>query len=138
MSEYTIGATWLHTTLSGDATLAGLVGTRIYDTIAPQNASVPLVVFQHQGSRDVRGATQATRVGTTGLWLVKAIAQGQSFAPLETIEARIDALLHAASGSAASGTVIACTREAPFTLKEEVDGVFFTHLGGLYRLFIQR
>lgn len=39
----------LYTTLQNDATLTGLVSTRVYNTLIPQDATFPLVVFQKMG-----------------------------------------------------------------------------------------
>jgi multidrug efflux pump subunit AcrA (membrane-fusion protein) len=55
----------------------------------------------------------------------------------EDIAKRIDAVLHAASGSNVDGVIIACTRLRPFQLTELTDGVQYRHLGGFYRLLAQ-
>lgn len=138
MSEHTVTATWLYTTLSGDATLASLVSTRIYDTVAPQGATLPYIIFHHQGGHDVRGATEATRIMSSDLYLVKMIAQSNSFTPVDTGEARIDALLHRKFGTAAGGTVVASYREQQHLSKYMIDGVMFVEKGGIYRILTQR
>ena len=74
------------------------------------------------------------RVWSTGLWLVRGVDKATSFATLKSIETRIDALLHAKSGSVAGGTIYESVREQPFRLTEIVDPVRYLHLGGIYRI----
>jgi len=136
MSEIATVETWLHNVLSNDVTLSGLVGSRIYGYVAPNKATFPLVIFQFQGGRDVAGVG-AARIMTSGVWLVKSVDRETNFTNLKAIEARIDSLLHKASGSVADGQVLACVREEPFSLVEVIDGIQYRHLGGMYRVLVQ-
>lgn len=147
-SEVVIANAFVYQRLAGDATLTGLLGgasvPRIYQGKAPQGAMFPAVVYQHQGGSDVRGATEATRIGANLLYVVRGVAQAERFTgDLQTIEERIDARLHRTSGavvlnSVTLGEVIACVRLQPFDLTEDEEGVEWRHLGGIYRLFVQR
>lgn len=134
MAEITTVDAWLYATLSADATLTGLVGTRIYLDQAPEGASFPFVVFQLQAAERDLVVIGGGRVWSSGLWLVRGVDKATSFTTLKSIEARIDALLHAKSGSVTGGTVYECVREEPFRLTEVVDRVRYLHLGGIYRI----
>lgn len=125
---------WLYSVLSGDATLAGLVSTRVYGHIAPQEAAFPLVLFALQSSSDVQ-ILGPNRIMTNMHYVVRGVTEGGSFGgTLKTMAERIDAVLQAASGTVAAGQVFACVREQPFALVETVQGKQYRHLGGVYRL----
>lgn len=127
---------WLYERLSGDSTLSGLVGGRIYSYLAPQDAALPFVVFSHQAGHDVRGVGPA-RIMTSLVYQVKAVGQGHSFQQLKAIADRLDALLQGASGSVVDGTVLMCVREQPVEYVETDDGIQYRHLGGMWRIIAQ-
>lgn len=131
----TAGESWLYDCLSGDATLTGLVGSRIVDRIAERGQDYPLVVFQFQGGHDVMGVAAARLLGQE-VFLVKAVGRAPSYATLKPIAKRIDELLHKAHGETDDGKVRACVREQPFKMVELIDGIEYRHLGGLYRLYM--
>jgi hypothetical protein len=137
MSELAAGAKWIYGVLTTDATLQGYIGAtaRVYDTLAPENATMPFVTFQYQGGYDVRTNGPA-RIWASTVWLVKAIGTGSTFATLQTIAGRVDALLTGKYGSNTAGQVW-CVREQPFQLLEVDAGVQYRHVGGLYRLWIR-
>jgi hypothetical protein len=134
MTELSAADKWLYTVLSGDAQLVGLINGRVFDTLAPESAAFPYVVFQYQGGHDVRG-NGPTRVMTNSLYLVKAVGRGGSYASLWPIANRLDELLHAQHGANADGQAWA-VREQPFKLLEVDNGVQYRHLGGLYRIYV--
>lgn len=127
---------WLYERLSGDTTLSNLVGGRIYAYLAPQDATLPFVLYSHQAGHDVRGVGPA-RIMTSLVYQVKAVGQGGSFGPLKAIADRLDTLLQGASGSVVDGTVLMCVREQPIEYVEIEDGVQYRHLGGLWRIIAQ-
>lgn len=135
MGDLAAADKWIYATLSADATLLPLIGGRVYDTLAAAGTALPYVVFSYQGGYDVRG-NGPIRVLHSGLYLVKAIGQGTSFATLAPIAARIDALLHAKHGVNTDGDAWA-VREQPFKYLEIDNGVQYRHLGGLYRVWVQ-
>ena len=125
---------WLYAKLTGDTTLMALI-TGVYTLPAPASAVLPFVLIQEQASSDIRGVGPA-RIGITGTWLVRGVAQTVSWAGnLETIANRIDVLLQAASGTVSGGVVWACVRERPFRLIETVQSGTFRHQGGQYRIW---
>ena len=134
MAETLVAEQCLYSVLAADSQLAAIVGTRIYAYVAPQGAAFPFVVYQNQAGRDVRGVGPL-RLMANLLYVVKVVAQTNSFTTLETAANRIDAVLQAASGTPTRGTVIACVREQPFALVESLETGQYRHLGGIYRLW---
>lgn len=138
MSELNAADKWIYTALSGDAQLTAIVGPRIYAEQAPQGAALPYVVFNFQGGADLM-SVGPYRVWTNALMLVRGIAETASYAgSLATIADRIDAILHAQSGSNVDGVVYAAVRERPFRMPEMGNGRQFRHAGGIYRLWVQK
>lgn len=127
--------TWIYGKLANDATLTSLGVRGIYAYQAPETATVPYIVFQQQAASDVP-ALGTIRIMTSLLYVVRVISTAP-FSSLLAIDNRIDALLHASSGTNSNGTVIACVRQSPFVMSEPVEGRTFRHLGGIYRLWAQ-
>lgn len=138
MTEPAAAETWIKGALSADAQLTAIVGTRIYAYAAPDNAPYPLVLFGYQGGADRMGVGPL-RIWSNMLYTVRGIVEGTSMGGASlTIAERIDAVLHAASGSNINGVVLACVRERPFMMAElSTAGRSFRHNGGIYRLFAQ-
>lgn len=133
MSELITGTNWIHDVLAADATIISAVGARIYDSLAPKGSAFPYILIQVTDTGADLMVVDANRVWTESLWLVRVIGQIGSFSTLETIDDRIDTLLHRQSG----GNVLACVREQPFVFTETLDGIQYRHLGGIYRLYVQ-
>lgn len=130
METYTIES-WLYGILSVDATLISYVGTRIYTGVIPDGVSFPLILITLDGTPDDLMVINAKRVWTDCRYIVRAIAQTETFGTLNTIANRIDTLLHRTSGT----NINACVREQAFEMTEVVDNVQYRHLGGIYRIF---
>ncbi len=128
---------WLWALLRYDATLQGLVGGRVYAYAAPEGATLPAVVFQHQAATDVRTGPGQDRIMVDGLWLVRGVSEGRSFAQLRPVADRIDTLLSGASGTVSDALVLHTVREEPAVLVERQAGIEYRHLGGLYRIWSQ-
>lgn len=128
---------WIYGLLSVDATLAGLVGTRIYRGMAPLGATMPCVVFLFMpGGTDVRG-TGTYNVMVSGRWVIKAIDRDQATTTANSIADRIDTLLHGQSGAVSGGSVLGCVRDEPVSYIEQVDGAIYQHVGGIYQIWAQ-
>ncbi len=127
---------WLYTVLSGDATLQGLVDTRIYRRLAPEGATMPFVIFQYQGGSDLT-ALGPYRILSSLVCVVKAVGTVATYGTLKQIADRVDTLLQAGSGVTLDGRVLSCVREIPIDYEELDAGVRYQHLGGQYRLLVQ-
>jgi hypothetical protein len=132
--EPAVAEEWLDTTLNGDATLIGLVPSGAWNTQAKENTTYPLIVYQFMSGID-HVEVASIRIWTNLVYLVKVIGETADLASLNAAVARIDALLHRASGSATDGTVWACVREQTIRLPDSVAGRQYRHSGGLYRIY---
>lgn len=137
MIETVAADQWLHATLTGDATLTGVVAGRVYADLAPPDSELPAVVFSEQAPTDSIGVDGA-RILVQALWLVRVIADTTSWhGTLKTAADRIDTVLHNTSGAAAGGvTVGKCVRESSYRLVDTAHGKQYRHLGGIYRLIL--
>lgn len=127
---------WLYSTITGDATLGPLVGTRVYVDIAPQSASYPLIILIPPAlDQTVRPAGPGI-VMHTGQWAVKAVGP-DTFEALEAIVRRLHEILHSASGSVSSGTVIGAVVEGRIRYTETVEGQIYRHLGIILKVHSQ-
>lgn len=130
---------WLYAKLAADATLTGIVGTRIYAELAPENATFPFVLVTEMSPGNDLRVVGTGRIWSEPLFLVQAVDQTASYTGnIKTLATRIDAVLHGSSGPATDGTVWACVRERPFTMPETgPGGVQYRHLGGMYRVLVK-
>lgn len=135
--EQDAAAQWIQTTLGGDATLQALVagGIGVYESVAPEGSAFPSIVFQILAGHDVM-VTNATRLFSELVVLVKAVTNVASFAAIAPIAARIDLLLHKGSGTTSDGQTWGSVREQPFRLAEVSNGIQYRSSGGLYRLYV--
>lgn len=136
MNELAICEQWLTSKLTGDSTIGGIVGTRVYGEVAPEKTAFPYVLFTQQSTSDVM-TNGAQRIMNNAVFAVRGVAPKENYATLRTLADRIDAVLHKASGQVATGTVVACVRERPFSLDETEKGVQYRHFGGVYRIYSQ-
>lgn len=134
MSETARIRAWIYLTITGDPALAGLIGTKCYHGVAPAGTAFPYVVFQMLSPGNDLIALGAARIWANPLYLIKAVTKGSSTGPIEPIDNRIDALLHAKSGTVTNGVIWECVRERPHEQPELTDGVMYMNLGGEYRI----
>lgn len=125
---------FLYNTLTGDATLMALVPGGVWNTQADEGSGYPLVLYQFMSGIDY-AAVGAVRIWANMLYLVKVVADSADFSVMNSAIARIDTLLHRASGSVADGTVWSCTREQVVRLPDQVANRQFRQAGATYRLY---
>lgn len=135
MSELTPDR-WLRGKITGDATLAAAVGTRVYSDLAPDDAAFPLVILVQLSDPAVRGVGPAI-IMSGGLYAVKVCGKGVPFSMLEPAADRLRAVLHAASGAVAGGSVVACVYQSRARLTEIIEGVAYRQLIQTYRIYSQ-
>lgn len=124
---------FIFTTLHGDATLMGLV-TDVYNSEGTQGVAIfPAVIFQFMSAVDY-AAVGAARIWADMIYLVKVVGETADYAVLGPAVARIDTLLHRASGTVTDGTVWSCTREQPFRMVDNVASKQYRHAGATYRI----
>jgi hypothetical protein len=89
--------------LSADTTLLGMVGTRIYPTVMPQNATTfPAIVYT-----DVSASTSvALDKSATSFKRIQFDCRGNTYADTKNVQARLHYLLDAYQGTLPDGTVV--------------------------------
>lgn len=131
-------AQWIYETLAADSVITDLVGTRLFDEVAPQGTAYPLVRFEQMSSVDVMGATESTRIMVNELWLIRAIAETSSYrGGLLTLANRIDDLFQNNAGEVVGTNIFSSARDSAFRQYNVDQGVSFRHLGGIYRIYAQ-
>lgn len=135
MAELASVQQWMYTQLSSDATINAAVGSRIYANAAPQNTIMPLLTFAYIGGVDVVHTIGNTRA-TMAIYLVRAVAKGNSTAPIEAAAARFDALLDPGMGVTVDGVKIrSCVHDQPHIRSDGEYGVPAVYLGSYYRVY---
>lgn len=127
---------WIYATLSGDATLTGLVGSRIYADIAPSDSTFPAVVYNLMGMNPVQ-VVGMTTIARECIYQVKVIHDSGSYATCETIIERIRTLLQGAVGSATGGAIVQCNEDGDSRFVEFVDGKVYRHMAVSFRILVQ-
>lgn len=131
--EADVADEFLYNTLHGDAALMGLV-TNVYNSEGTQGIVIyPAVIFQFMSAVDY-AAVGAARIWADMIYLVKVVGETADYAVLGPAVARIDTLLHRASGTVADGTVWSCTREQPFRMPDSLASKQYRHAGATYRI----
>ena len=141
-AEQALTDKWAHERITAMAAALDDIDTglsaRVYDYFAPKTAKYPFIIVQcQQPPRDVRGVG-ISRVMVDTLYVVKAVAQTETWDDLKDIAHVIDLAMTSAEGSAvADGLVFTAVREDQFSLVEVESGTQFRHLGGAYKMQAQ-
>lgn len=121
-----------------NAISAGLAD-RVFEDFAPQGFDTyPFIIVQCQSPpRDVRGVG-VSRVMVDTLYIVKAVAQVDSYAPLAPVARVVDAALTSATGGpVGTGDVFTSIRDEQFAMVEIENGKQYRHFGGVYKIQAQ-
>ena len=129
---------WLYETLIGDVSLSAIVGTRVYSDEAPPNAIFPYLQWNLISAVDIKG--QSTfRIMANCLYVVKLVGKSTTYGSLMPASDRMHTLIDGKGGDTVAGDhVYSCSREEPYRLTEYVSGVSYRHLGGVFRIFVQK
>jgi len=136
MTESTGAIAWAIGLLAADATVTGLVSTRVYDSLAPQDTDEPYIIIQQQAySED--GTSIAGDIGAGRMMLtVKAVTQSAGFASAEAIYKAAHAAIQGQTGNVSGAIIHSCIRDSVIRYPEISRGVRYNHLGGVYRMFV--
>ena len=138
-SESTIVASWLYSTLAGDAQLMAAAPGGVWEDLAPAGTALPVIIFHIEPAGAV-AVLPVVRIASDFDCTVKAVVAGWSAAPLEPLASRIEALLHragATGGPPAGPGILSCVRDQPLRYLEDADGNIYRHLGGQYHIQAQ-
>ena len=114
------------------ATITNAALGGVFNTHAPQGTEPPYVVFQAMSKIDDYFAY--TGRGAEAIYMVKAVARSPWPKEAGDIDTKIDAAMQNASLSITDHSLIECRRESDIYLVEDLDGVIYQHIGGLYRV----
>jgi hypothetical protein len=125
-------------TLSGDATLSGLIGSRIWKQLAPENSATPYLVFYPVAINDIPTVGQTGRIYSSALYVIEAVSD-VSYASLRTILTRIDALYNGVQNTVVDGLYVSsASREETVSQIETVGDFRYYRIGGRYRFFVSK
>ncbi len=128
---------YLYLNLTTDATIAGIVGNRVYSHVAPATVTTyPLIVFQKLASLDDTHGNASHIIWSRMVYLVKAITEGDSATSLQTLVDRMMTVLHATHGATPDARVDYCVRKRPFRMVTQENNRNFQHLGGEFELAV--
>jgi hypothetical protein len=131
-------ARWVYGTLTTSQALADALGVPlesledyVWEGVAPGGLDY-WVVFTVQSPRDVKGATM-TQIMSAVAVQVKVVGKAQSYGPLAgPYKAAHDALEGRTNQPVQDGLVLTCHRVSGVQYPEQVNGIEYRHLGGLY------
>jgi hypothetical protein len=104
----------------------------VYSRRAPQGTVSPYLIYNLQSKVDDYWAY--TKRGGQALYLVKAVSKALWPKEAQDIDTQIDTALQDATLTITGFSQIYCRREANLEFPEEVDGVIYQHVGGIYRI----
>ena len=126
-------ATALYTTLTGGTALTAMLSgtTSVYHAQAPDEATMPYVVFNHQGGGP--DGINPSRL-ENNIWWIRAYSV-TSMLNASNIFDKVDTLLHKVNISITGATTIWCQRETNISLVETASsGKPIYTVGGMYRI----
>lgn len=127
----TLGSALYTKLAAGTALITELGGTAIWDTLAPQDQSLPYLVFFYSGGGDENRSAKRAR---SLVYTVKAVAESKSKA--EAIDAEVDTLLHQQTLTISGWDNWWTARVADVAFVQSAGGVLHWHRGGQYRIRI--
>ena len=105
----------------------------IYNILAPQGVEPPYIIFHAMSKEDDYWAFSSGR-GGNAVYMVKAISRNRWPKEASDIDTQIDSVMQDASLSITGHSLISCRREEDIYLVEDLAGVMYQHIGGLYRI----
>lgn len=135
MNEVSRGVEWLYSTLSGDATLNGLLPGGWSRDMAEPGTPTPFGVIGLQSSTDVLGAG-GYRQMVNAVFQLSIMGPASEYPAIVAASDRVDVLLGRASGSVSDAYILSCTREQTLELPKVEDGVLWSSRRVLQRLLI--
>jgi hypothetical protein len=132
---------FLYEHLTGSAPVAALVGNRVFETLAPEGAVTPFIVFAFVSARDVNTYGAGQRSFTEATYRIAAVNQDDG---ADTVGLVADAFEAALTGlqnvslTPEGVTLMGIFRTAPLRTVEEINGKRYSTVGGLFRIFASK
>lgn len=135
MSEVVRAQVWLTETLSTPE-ISGV--KHVSEHPLPQGLAdpYPSITFALMSPDDLVVLGE-DRVWSNLVYLVTAVAKGESVAAIESIADEVDRRLHKVSGEVDGAYITSSVRVSPFSDSQVRDGVSYRRLGGMYELLVQ-
>lgn len=136
--ESTRAEKWLYTQLANDGTIAGIVGTRIFAEVTPQEVTdLPVLIYQFVPGLPTIYGNGATIVWQKLMYRVKAITRAKTATSLQTLIDRVCTVLHAQHGGVTGADIDYCVRRDPFRMVTVENGQMYQHLGYTFELAVR-
>ncbi len=127
---------WIKSVLAGDATITGLVSTRIYSELADQNTLRPYVVFSELSSIDSK-AVGGIRILVNSLYIIKFVTD-LAMSSVKTGVDQLDVLFDRRQVTTASTYIFSSSRERPYRKINVTDGRRVNERGAIFRIQSQK
>lgn len=138
---------WVYNRLLTDVHLSNLgLNRKVYDGIAPMDASFPFIIFQWQGGHDVGVLGTGTgRLMSSMMYVIKVITESLQTVAVKPFTDRVNELftcpiatqtLTLDDGSTWR-TDFSSRRVEPFVMMEQDGGRIWRHQGGVYEIISQ-
>lgn len=143
--ELLVAYAWTYQRIVNDPTMQVMFTNRglditnqVWEFKAPEGVQPPFIVYQRIGGGDVR-ALGGARVYSMVRELIRVVDVGQDWGH-DDIVGRLNQLFGLVINVAVSdppGYIEACSRAEPFDQPEDVGGVQWRHLGGIFEIAAQ-
>lgn len=138
LAEPTRAETWLYTQLSSDPTISGIVGTRIFADVAPQEVTdYPMIVLKYLSAQPDLYGNGPTVIWSRMTYIVVGLTEGRSAKALQTLADRIGTVLHTGRGGVTGAEVDYCVRRRPFRLTTVENNRTFQQLGYEFEIAVR-
>lgn len=118
------------------SSLSSLCEGRVYEGMAPGDASPPFLVFAVEAAQP-EYQTGAVEVLQRVHVVVKVISEGFTWSDITSIADQMNVALHGKSVETSTYRILATKRNSLIKYHEFIDGVRYNHLGGQYTIYIQ-
>ena len=128
---------WLRATLLADATLAGLIGSRLFvGDLAPQGVTFPYLRMEVLSAIDVN-AIPARRTHSIYIIYLAVVTLQVNTAQQAAIMDRVDTVLQAAGATSGSYRFDVLRESQVGPLQSNVEGVVYSEMGAQYRCWVR-
>jgi len=136
--EITIALSFLHITLNSSSDLTTAVPGGFWPGSVPSNKTPPFGLYGYQSGFDTL-TSNGVRLITQPLYQVRVSGPASIIDQVAAAAALTDDVLKRTVNTSVTGGLVAASyRESPVHIDEQIDGVPWVSIGGLYRLVLQQ
>lgn len=136
MYELTRAQQWIYQQLRAAPGVTSIVGQRVFESPAPQDADLPYVLIDHRAAVDVN-VGNGNRLGTQMIVAIDVVTETQSNLALEPIYDAIDDALQSKSGDLRGLIIDVAQRDSSYAEWGVESGSTRRHVGALWHLFVR-